>query len=446
MPKPRSRKRSTNGSSPPDQSVAGRLPVEIVDCIFQNFDFDYSIDAREDDRTVREVTLSSVATVLRGWTTPARKYLFRNVSIRDWPQLCAGVKDWARIIVRTLRIYGTTSFDADAAQETCAKIVFRLISRLPNLHSLDFYRLPFSRFTTADSKTLRSTPLFSSLSSVSIYTASPARSILSDLLVTSNRNIRSVTYWDYNNGSHWTDDEEGEEDALNIEADSAVEDLHFGGNVRKLDLSEVRGYESIVEPGLMVGLAGLQQLIIRRHLAPSKVEELFEILAPTLEKLKVDGSIIVVAPYLRQLEALTHLNLDSEDDYYSMTAALLSLPPNLNSLSLSSDEDIRDLLRRTPPVLPSTLRHLRLHKINETSTLTGLPPLTRLITKDDENYDHVIGKYLSRTMRGRPSFKNLEIIYDPEDDADTSKLMASCKRLGIGYTERPGMENDDDNL
>lgn len=384
-----------------DQSVAALLPRELLDNIFEHFDFNYSQDARQQQRDERDKTLQSVAVVVRAWMVPAKRLLFRNVTIASWAHLCKTVDEWVGATVRTLRIF-TGAFDSNAEPFTCATLVFRLISVLPNLQSIHFYRLPFTRFNPSDSDTLRSTLLLPSLLDIQLHTDSPARSIISDLLLASNRNISSLVYKDYNS-IEWSDEEDGDEER-NMRADAEVEDLDFQGRLRRLCLNEVDGYTSVCGGEDLERFVGLEELIITSHSIPKdQVEQLFTIIAPTLRKLKVEGEVNYFASNLHHLQALTHLNLETPGEiYYTLYPSLRSLPSTLTSLAVTSDSGLEDFL---DDGLPEGLRRLRICNISDPSTLTHLPPLDRLLSTEGVETEPVLQRYLAKTSRGRPAFK-----------------------------------------
>ena len=75
-----------------------------MDSIFTQFGFDYSMEARLEDRVERDKNLSSMSAVAEGWLRPSRRLLCASVQVRSWAHLQERVPEWARELVRELGI------------------------------------------------------------------------------------------------------------------------------------------------------------------------------------------------------------------------------------------------------------------------------------------------------------------------------------------------------
>ena len=179
--------RTRNQQEPP-QSVAALLPPEILDCIFEHFDFDSSLNTAGFVRAERSNNLSNMSVVAEGWKGPARRLLCRTVVVSRRDELAEGVPEWARGGLQNVAIVGHL-WDRAQTQEA-ASATFRILQTAPNLRLLHLSNLPFHSFSSTESTSLRKTHFLPLLRDLNVFGAGRyPHSIISDILATSNRQI-----------------------------------------------------------------------------------------------------------------------------------------------------------------------------------------------------------------------------------------------------------------
>ena len=159
--------------------------------------------------------------------------------------------------------------------------------------------------------------------------------------------------------------------------------IDFGGSLRRLK-AHAGFYQLLLQP-LCVdfdSLAGLQELELDDCHRPvgDRSNELFQVIAPTLEKLTIKysdpPSITRNLPLLNYLSQLS-IQLEEEED----PAPLLhSLPDSLPFLRLSSYIDLQPILLRwfaEPSLVPASLKHIQIDVILEEDTFRQLPSIDR---------------------------------------------------------------------
>ena len=407
----------------PPQSVAALLPAEIVDCIFFHFDFDYSMEASQQDRQERDKNLSSMSVVAEGWTGPARRKLFRNRRVVCWDDLTDKVVARVGGEVRNI----TLDFDDDVCEEEpqqIAKAVFKLIKSLPNLRILRIWNPVIGSFDARDSQSLRTTSFLPLLSEIIIDGYDPPRSAFSDLLATSNHQISRLTV---------------DADDLDVRKVCDEGRLDFGGKLRYLKISH-KAHLLMMDPSRVVmgSLRGLRELEIRcADKAPSVegTRELVLAVAPSLETLSIEHCHVnYVAGFLPLLERLTHLSLTYPRD--DSTPLFLTLPPCLSFLRLSEDDYLQVALLRwitKPSLVPNTLKHIHIDVISYSDTLKNLPNLERLSTK----YHRHLLRMVEQLVLGSALLTTLDVSFDPKEEKDVEFMKAECRRLKVEFYHNP---------
>ena len=400
----------------PSQSIAALLPAEIVECIFFHFDFDYSIVAG--DVTEITTTLSNVSLVAEAWKSPARRLLFKTVRIGSWEHLQEKVEDWAGGEVMTLYIYfGTWSADRHEA----ARAVFELLKKVPNLRQLHLGILPFSSFNPIDSTAMQATLLLPHLSDLTIsdyQSPNPfPQSVCSGLLKTSGHRISRFAVFNYRE---------------DMTAPPEEHRLDFAGKLRYLEI-DASTYRIILQPSRVDfdSLAGLQELMLNHchREAGDQSNELFQVIAPTLEKLTINydypPSIARNLPLLSRLSRLSIQHAKPDP-----APLLYNLPPSLRFLRLKEDDDLQPVLLRwhaEPSLVPSSLEHIQIDSISEGETFRQLPPLDRLST----TCGYPTTGLLAQISSGAAPFKVLEMYISRGHEERISAIEAECKRLGM---------------
>ena len=124
---------SPSSTAPPPvvYSAAARLPAEILDSIFSHLDFDYDIDASGRSVATRDGSLDVFSRVAPSWLGPARRLLFRNISIKNLDDLlnteCQEVLKRFRKRIKTLSIdFGSGPLSMEK-KNAAANAVFKLL-------------------------------------------------------------------------------------------------------------------------------------------------------------------------------------------------------------------------------------------------------------------------------------------------------------------------------
>ena len=413
------------------QSIAARVPEEIVDLVIQHFSFDYSMDVDWQDYMERVKCLSNVSRVVSGWRDPARRMLMRSVKLSTYEGL-GSMPDWAGELVRTLELDFLRRVD-HIAPTSLAHAVSKFLQRLPFLSTLFLRYLPFDNFSNADSFILRSVVFLPHLRDLRLYTRH-SQNLIQDILATSDHSI-----------SHLDISDETTDSLSVAERPPSEGTLDFEGNLRYLKLRDVFDApilgDSLLHSVELVGLAGLTELEVEVDgVQPvsediARIQEVFKVIGPTLERLSLardhkstlDLAILPLVPrlsYLRLMSAQTNL------------FALHHLPPSLSSLSLYNDYNFNQVLAAwlsTPSKVPRGLKKIHVDYIYpDNNTLISLPPIDTFGT----SYFAGLLPALRLVESGPMSFKNFELKYLLSDEAeDIQEVEVQCRRLGVGFSK-----------
>lgn len=339
-----------------------------MDNIFAQITFDTPLSRRSK-------VYSNLSVVADNWCEPAREILVRDVVIQDWQKLSETMPEWAGALVRTFTM-DVSVFEREEwnGSGRASRRLFKLISNMPNLRSLEIRELPFSRFDHRDVSYMRSTLLLPSLTRLSIYNENTSmRWMLADLLATSG-NVSSLEYFDDTDGSFTAEevdgfgmfddlgDDLGGEERLEFGGDSdgssgsdddasapahpspAEARIDFGGKMRELDASSEHVESTFCEQmRSMGGLAGLVELDIGSGFVEAeKVEELFRVIGPTLAKIRIDALVGAISPHLSLLRTLTHLRFTMIAPDYPAVVALPHFPPSTSTTTKISSPSFKD--------------------------------------------------------------------------------------------------------
>ena len=225
------------------QSVAALLPEEILDSIFAQFGFNYSMDANARDRMERFSILSHMSVVAEGWTRLARRLVFRTVRIKGWTHL-QEVEEGLGKQVRDSEITGAHRDGVPSLE--VAGAVLKVLKQVPNLRRLRLVALPFDSFNPVDSASMHVAVLLPHLHDLSTsYIASP-HSLIVDLLATSGHRINRLSV---HNSSE------------PLASYAVYRPLDFRGKSRFLS-TESDFYRTLVDPRLVAaeGLRGMEEL------------------------------------------------------------------------------------------------------------------------------------------------------------------------------------------
>lgn len=366
---------------PQSQSLAAQLPIEILDTILQFLQFNYDVDASVEDVTTRNDSLGGYSRVAKGWLGPARALLFANVKLRNCDELLEAVQ--TRIVKRYRKFIKTLWIDMGhlrlfkQGREEVANAIFTLLSRSPNIVSLVLNNVQFDRFNERHSLELQNFDLLPSLRHLRLYShVFHSDAILHDLLATSSHSISRFFY-------------------LTVAPLSAPHvrgrgPHDFGGKLRALLLdgpsvgrlldSEVTDLES---------LAGLEELRLLDKGASGMaegtdtMEEVFDVIRPTLKTLYLTHNLNAIAPFLPLFPSLVSLDLDC---YEHITEILLNLPPSLRRLRLRNADDLHLAVDswNQHPLLAPKLHELAIDTIHDFEILKRLPRVDTFATNFDE--------------------------------------------------------------
>ena len=400
------------------QPIAALLPPEILDCIFEHLDFDYSLKASAQDRLERIRNLSNMSVVAEGWIGQARRLLCRSVEIGRWEQLEGGVPEWARSGLQNLSV--DESCWESESPESSANAFFGTIKSTPNLRRLALHYPGFTSLNDTDSKLMRTTQLLPHLVNLSIVDNLVPHSLIFDLLATSGRKIRRLTL------TIWA----GEHDHGIVPAD---ERLDFGGNLRYLCIRGAASSPHVFRP-IWSSLGGLKEVVWYRvdREWRNRALELLQTVAPSLEKLTIDdGDIDPIIPWLPRLPLLTHLSIPSPP---TLLPSFL-LPPRVISLQFLSDRYTRPFSNRsslTPALLPASLQQINIKFVHYHQTFERLPPLAKFGTKYGWQLETLLSQLSPRSLR----FTTLEVYFCEADLNKIAAVQAECARLGVGFSRR----------
>ena len=354
------------------QSVAALLPEEIVDAIFAQLGLDCSLDAKARDRMERYRNLSYISVVAEGWTRPARRLLFRTVTIREWSHLQEEVREGLGELVRDLEIcgsgwHGMTSLEAASA-------VFRLLKQLPNLRRLRLQSLRFDCFDPADTSSMQATALLPNLHDLNISFIPFPHSLVVDLLATSGHRIDRLSVH-FASGA--------------VASHAVYRQIDFRGKLRFLSTG-ADFYRTLVDPRLVAseGLRGLEELKLQGIDRRSREggAEMYRVIGPTLSVLATDSDDVTwVAEFLPLCSNLSRLSITGFSFHRNLdpTPLLRCLPPSLSFLRLRTDDGLGPTLARwtaAPSLVPAGLKQIRVDDIHDFETYQQLPPIPTLST------------------------------------------------------------------
>ena len=400
----------------PSQSTAALLPPEIVDCIFEHFDFDYSLETRQQDQIVRSDNLSNMSVIAEGWRGPARRLLCRTVCVWRWEQLAEGVPEWARGGLQNASIQhsswrGAQSHDAASA-------FFKFFQHAPNLRLLHLDCPPFHSFDASDSVLMRTTPFLPLLRDLTVSSGGPfPHSVISDILAASDYQVRRLRLQTYRS----------------ITPPIPRERLDFGGNLRYL---HVEGHSSALNcfQPLPSSLDGLKEMYVETIDGQSsdRARRLLTEVAASLEKLTIRNGdvtgIVASFPLLTRLTRLWIPRIPASSDS-------LLLPPSLVSLQCFKDDNLLPLLDRwnaEPSLLPATLQQINIRWVMNLQTFERLPPLARFVTVYNNQLVESLRRLTPRTL----SLTALEVYFDRYRLDKVAAVEAECERLEVEYHRR----------
>ena len=408
------------------QSTAALLPDEILDCVFSKL-----VDSS--DRWVYDWTaqtdLELMSMVSGRWKESARRLLFRKIRIRSWKHLLEDVDGWAGQQTRYLTLSGSV-----AGSHEVSNAVVKVLKKMPNLQHLQLDGIPFLSFAASDSLSLRSSLLLPRLTEVMVYGRTFPHFVISDLLATSNRHIQRLHVWS-ENVSPWT---------------VGREELDFGKHLRYLFLNKMFLLDPR-QPSIALGsLEGLEE--VEFYAFPDvdysgPMQELFDVVAPSLERLSFDGNLTSIPDSLSSLPRLSRLSFPRHATGNPIPL-LHNLPNSLSFLHLDNDRNLQPLLLRwiaDSTLVPAKLKHVRINEIDERETLIRLPPLDKLTT----SYDRAGSDLIPGLSRGDLRCKVLEMHFlsahnyfdnhDGEDSDDgyevdeEGDMERECARLGVEF-------------
>lgn len=404
------------------QSTLALFPPEITDCIFSHFDFDYSTQARLENRIERDDTLSNMSVIAEGWKGPARRILFRSRIIQSWADLTSEVGVWAGEEVRTM-VFNVSGLDEmeDMEERTLANAVFKMIKNLPNLRTLRIQQIPFNSFDLFDSFSLRTTSFLPLLSELSSYTTPFPASVISDLLVTSKHQISRFTAHANSAGTRMP---------------FQRSQLDFGGKLRYLKITR-SAYGVMLDPARtsISSLGGLRELELWEidGSTHENTTEFFSVVGATLDKLTIIGNLnAFVLESTPLLVRLTRLSLR----YFlgDPTPLLLRLPASLSSLRLYGENGLHVVLHRwmaNRSLVPVGLKHIHIERIEQHTTFGNLPKLDRLTTA----YGAGLLRALTRLERGPFAFAILEVSFEWRDRNCVELMERECDRLKVEFRQ-----------
>ena len=358
-------------------SVAAYLPAEILDSVFSHLDFDYDIDASQRSVTTRDGSLAACSRVAKPWLGPARRLLFRNISIRGLDDLlnAGGQKLLKRLrkCIKTLYIdFGGTPLTTQG-KTFAANALFELLSKFSRLISLALVNVPFDRFSNQQSVELSSYKLLPNLKHLQLDSRYHLDPVLRDLLSTSRHQVTRLRY-----------STAGPPSAPYLRGRGAHD---FGKRLRELSLDGVSVGRFLDDR--MTDLESLEGLETLRLLSTGAsmmaegeetMDELFGIVAPTLKTLYLTSNLDSISPYLSTLPLLTCLDLDS----HTASAPILhNLPPSLRRLRLRSDRGLRPILDdwMQHPSLAPDLDEIAIDSIRNPTILDYLGEVEHLTTR-----------------------------------------------------------------
>ena len=410
----------------PPQSVAALLPEEILDSIFAQFGFNYSLDARWEDRDERNINLNNVSVVAEGWTRPARRLLFRSVKIWSWSHMQEVVEEGVGKQVRVLEIRGA-GWKVVTSQEP-ADAVSKLLKQLPNLRRLRLIDPPFTSFSPIESHKMQSTILLPHLHDLQISTDRSAHSIIFDLLATSNHGLSRLAV---HSGR-----------SRPVASQKGPQQLDFRGNLRFLTAGKVL-YRALMDPDRVVlgGLVGLDELKLWRTAARSSEREveLHRVIGPTLKTLSFGSDELArLADFLPLISRVPRLEITGWDD--DPAPLLNCLPPSITFLQFPSDHHLQPSFIRwaaIPSLVPAGLKQISIAYISSVDSFRRLPPIQTL----SMSRQHHTLNMLRQISPGNLPFKTIAF-YIPHSYLDQIPLLrAECARLGVVFRRR--MESSD---
>ena len=399
------------------QSVAALLPEEILDSIFAQFGFNYSMDANARDRMERFSILSHMSVVAEGWTRLARRLVFRTVRIKGWTHL-QEVEEGLGKQVRDSEITGAHRDGVPSLE--VAGAVLKVLKQVPNLRQLRLVALRFDSFNTADSVSMHAAVLLPHLHDLYISDIPSPHSLIVDLLATSDHRLARLTVF---------------VPPERAASPSTPQQLDFRGNLRFLSTWR-EFYRTLVDSVSLGGIEGLTELDLRDTgvISSNREAEFFRIVGPTLRTLQIHCKD--VTPFAELLPLLNRLSKLSVRSHYANPAPLLlCLPPFVSLLQLADDKEFGPSLARwiaTPFLVPEGLKQIQIDYIYKLETYQQLPPIPTLCN----NYRSDTMSHLRRLSPGTLPFKTLEMYFPHRYLDQRSDVEAECSRVGVVFRQR----------
>lgn len=408
--------------------VPTRFPEEIIDIILSRLDYDYSVDAKREERVEQDHSLSHFSVISGNWLGPARRLLAQNVGINSYKHLEAGVPRWAEPYVLSMRLELPARNVSKARLAAAAGLVFKLLAKLPKLRTLILYDLTFASFTADDSTLLRNDIHLPKLLDLRLYyTPAFPYSLLRDLLATSNHQIRRFTC----------------RRVAGITSTAIppqpTEEIKFESNLRYLSLDHRSLRHVILHHAQRFaefkGLETLDVAWLEEDLDRDAMERFCRQVGGTLVELRIAGDTTPIAAHFRfltRLSRLIHYDQGSRrtGDPHPTLAALLHLPPSLAYLALPDDYLTAELQEwmATPGSVPPTLKHVQVsHVIGINNLIPRLQTLTtrcgRFCLEGLENL----------TPNDQLPFNVLEMSFDQDQAGAIEGIRNECERLGIDF-------------
>lgn len=384
----------------------------------------------EPEITERNMNYSNLSRVTSSWKASARRYLFEAIIIREFSELEQEVEDYVGNEVVTLMIsFQYIAVSREQGKEA-SSLVFRLLSKVPNLRHFTLNEPPFTSFSPLDSVSIRqpgSTPFFPCLRTLKLTARTKVHSLLSDLLAASAHGITRLEY--HGDITAVEQSAEGVEEGVVEEIVEKYEPLDFGGNLRSLlyDFSSVSS-SAPARRSDVESFAGLEEMEIRKDFLRNDMERFCQVVGPTLRKLIIKGKTEPIFLHLSHLTHLSTLRLCSEV-FGDTLFALCNLPPALTYLKLDHHDDIGLMLefwRQNPGRLLSTLKEISIRRSHLDSPLEDFPPVDTI----QLSWDYFLLLTL-RATTGKLKFKNLAVWFAPGAAKEIEEIRVERRRLGV---------------
>lgn len=461
---------SATTAAPSQQSTAALLPQEVIDQIFRHFDFNYSLDADSFDLRKRVSGLSRASRVVKSWTAPARRLLFRTVVVEFHPPSTLR-REWFEKMTNLAgpHIHNLSCSFPHYVKgvDATAAATIRLLTRIPNLRQLRLENVPFRQFSDADSVLLRCSPCLLQLTELRLsFRKLRPEYIVSDLLAASNRHIERLSYisnhefWEGSDSdsefeeesdddSEVGEEEESKEDTELMDDDEEEDEpgprldrwkpseeiLDFGGNLKYLLINcPLVCFVGRGGVGKMEGLAGLEQLAYCESLGEEdEVEELVRAVGRSLVKLDIRG-FNAYSKHFARCERLAHIHFDrrSVTATFGIEDSPLGghFPDSLAHLHIHNDLYLLPTLidwQENSSLKPASLVQLTIDELSNDDLVDYLPNLDVLMVSSNH--------HLERNLRALQP-----------DGIPFKKLKFFSPRTGPSISKRRPAEEDDSDV